>query len=491
MNEQITRFRIRPNECLKHTITGYYNSNYYRKGEPENPDFLWQIKNEYLSFTDSEVEGFKDQLIETFLNDLPQIMQLENITSCVCVSVPRAKSQSYYKPSQLQFKEGIRAVSQQVAGVEEAVDTICRTVDTYTTHRKQDDSIPNEGEKPYPGITVDTCTINSSVIANKTVILVDDIYTPDANIDEDCIQAMLDNGASKVIFYAIGKTYYENEFEGAAQRSYQILAARELGLIKDNYDFWYNYSTTAKFDKMVKANPQVKEVAAMLQCEFESHSYGVSCIISSFDELFIKTDYEKTEMSVRPYLFMCRGNVNLLNQTDKNVAVFGVNEPTDEIISRMEQQVKNLIDNGSVCVTGLSNKGCINLALNTCIDNGGKVIAVSAYPLRIQHSELENKIVENDGLIISEYIDRHPEANQGQRYIFIEKVKVTISSKVYLACSYLDKELGDNYPKLGIDEAQHQEKPISVMYKAEIDAGKPELGLNEELVKSGRAASLE
>jgi len=43
-------------------------------------------------------------------------------------------------------------------------------------------------------------------IKNKDIILVDDIYTISANVDEDCIQFLLDNGARTVIFYAIAYT---------------------------------------------------------------------------------------------------------------------------------------------------------------------------------------------------------------------------------------------------------------------------------------------
>lgn len=66
--------------------------------------------------------------------------------------------------------------------------------------------MPNSGSKPYPGITRETCYIDKEKIKNKTIILIDDIYTKTVNIDEDCIQALLDAGAKDVIFYAIART---------------------------------------------------------------------------------------------------------------------------------------------------------------------------------------------------------------------------------------------------------------------------------------------
>ena len=58
---------------------------------------------------------------------------------------------------------------------------------------------------PYPGITKDTCSISNEV-KNKNILLIDDIYTNNINIDEDAIQALLDKGAKSVIFYSVGKT---------------------------------------------------------------------------------------------------------------------------------------------------------------------------------------------------------------------------------------------------------------------------------------------
>jgi len=63
----------------------------------------------------------------------------------------------------------------------------------------------NNGDTPYPGITISTCDIASDV-RGKDILLIDDIYTKTINIDEDAIQALLDSGATSVHFYAIGRT---------------------------------------------------------------------------------------------------------------------------------------------------------------------------------------------------------------------------------------------------------------------------------------------
>jgi len=122
------------------------------------------------------------------------------------VCVPRAKSIKSFSNSQLMFKEAIKIAANNIPGAIDGTDCIIRVVNTRTTHLGNASGIPNDGDKPYPGITVATCEINKTRIMNQNIILIDDIYTRNVNIDEDCIQALLDNGANKVIFYSIGYT---------------------------------------------------------------------------------------------------------------------------------------------------------------------------------------------------------------------------------------------------------------------------------------------
>lgn len=132
--------------------------------------------------------------------------------ACICMGVPRAKALSNFVGSQLMFLEGIKkAVSDIKRGgvkVEDGTDYIVRHTDTRTTHMRRGSpwGYQNHGEWPYTGITKDTCRIVQEKITSKKIILIDDIYTKNVNIDEDCIQALYDNGAKSVIFYAIALT---------------------------------------------------------------------------------------------------------------------------------------------------------------------------------------------------------------------------------------------------------------------------------------------
>lgn len=66
---------------------------------------------------------------------------------------------------------------------------------------------------PYIGITKDTCTISDEV-RDKHILLIDDIYTKDVNVDEDAIQCLLDHGAKDVTFFSIARTDHRSFYNG-------------------------------------------------------------------------------------------------------------------------------------------------------------------------------------------------------------------------------------------------------------------------------------
>lgn len=206
----VKKFNICKNDYLNQTTIGYYNRYYTGYQQPDNPDFLNTLKNTFNGEAVGTLNNAKEEVKNILLADIPYVMSDNKWVQCVCVCIPRAKSLTTYTPNQLFFRDAVSSAVSQMSNVIDRSNFIVRHTDTFTTHLKKataEGKIPNNiGEEPYPGITKDTCSISGDKIKNQSIILIDDIYTQTINIDEDCIQALLDNGAKNVIFYAIAYT---------------------------------------------------------------------------------------------------------------------------------------------------------------------------------------------------------------------------------------------------------------------------------------------
>lgn len=200
------KFMIKKNNFLKKDTVGYYHQIYTGFRQPNNPDFLNTLKNTFATEVQEKLIKARDQVVEILMEDLPGIIEEMDMPNCMLVCVPRAKSLESYSKTQLMLKDAVKIVANNIQGIIDGTDCIRRVKDTQTTHLRNVPNISNNGPVPYPGITVDTCEIDKARLMDQNIILIDDIYTKTVNIDEDCIQALLDNGAKKILFYSIGYT---------------------------------------------------------------------------------------------------------------------------------------------------------------------------------------------------------------------------------------------------------------------------------------------
>lgn len=191
-------FIISKNEYLKQDIKAYYHTNYTKMGNPGNPDYLNDLKNTFDNFATEKLKNAIEQLYNVLKTDLSGFDK--ELTVCI---IPRSKAENTYSSNQLLFKKVIQLLINEL-NFEDGSSYILRHTDTKTTHLSRSD-YAGSGSMPYPGITKDTCTV-SNAVNGKNILLIDDIYTNSVNIDEDAIQALYDNGAKSVIFYAVGKT---------------------------------------------------------------------------------------------------------------------------------------------------------------------------------------------------------------------------------------------------------------------------------------------
>ena len=203
----MNKFIIEANQFLSRNVPGYFHADFHGAGQPGNPDFLYKLKNDpHHKWSQQHIRYAISDLNAVPGIDLPEIIkQVEASTLTVCV-VPRAKTETSYRPNQLLFKATVEVYARSAPGFADGSSFIIRHTNTRTTHLRQPiEGFENDGRMPYPGISLDTCNF-STQIKGRDILLVDDIYTKTVNIDEDMVQALFDNGARSVVFYAIGNT---------------------------------------------------------------------------------------------------------------------------------------------------------------------------------------------------------------------------------------------------------------------------------------------
>ena len=202
------QFTVIANDILSRNVQAFYHEDYMGGGRwnvtgtVENT--ICTLKNDITPYTESVLQNARNQLIGILRTDLLQVLQLTGRTTLrVCV-IPRAKKEEFYRANQLYLRATIQSVVLRLDRFEDGTHDIIRQTNTRTTHRNKSGH-GGDGRMPYAGITNDTCTLSDEIIG-KDILLIDDLYTKTVNIDEDCLQALIDKGARSVYFYSIGKT---------------------------------------------------------------------------------------------------------------------------------------------------------------------------------------------------------------------------------------------------------------------------------------------
>lgn len=119
-----------------------------------------------------------------------------------------------------------------------------------------------------------------------------------------------------------------------------------------------------------------------------------------------------------PFAFYYKGNLELL--TTDCIGIVGTRSVSSYGRRMTEKFTKTLVENGFTTVSGLAT-GVDGIVHEVTLDNKGKTIAVLGsghnYINPVAHVDLHNRILENGGLIISEY---KPDVN-ATRYTFPER----------------------------------------------------------------------
>ena len=250
----------------------------------------------------------------------------------------------------------------------------------------------------------------------------------------------------------------------------------KTGVIKTNAHFWksfYNEDYINTFPCDLQAVEQ----------ELKDKGINVICV---FDENFPSAN-GKLKNSEKPFFFAYKGDITLLNNVDKNVAVIGVLTLTNEIVEREEKVVKSLAEKGYNIVSGLA-KGCDTVAHSESTKNNAKTIAFlpstieNIYPK--ENISLAKEIINNGGVIVSEYVNEPKNKYENvKRFIERDRLQALYSKAVVLIASFRRGE-GDSGSRHAFEKTKEYGKKRLVMFR-ESDATDLTFGLNKDYVMQG------
>lgn len=266
----------------------------------------------------------------------------------------------------------------------------------------------------------------------------------------------------------------------------KVLAAKECGIIKSNAQFWKEFDKRENFEKAILEDSNFNDTLTKISNEFML-SDGEEGIISIYDDSFPVINKKVKNKGDRPYLLFYKGNLQLINDLNKNVAVIGLTNPDEKIIKRESNVVKKLTDNNLIIVSGLAI-GCDSIAHRLCLENDGKTVAIlpsqinKIYPS--ENKKLAEEIVQKNGLLITEYYKEPKTRYEAiNRFIQRDRLQAMFSKAIILIASYRKGE-GDSGSRHAMDAARKYEIDRYVLYNNKVDENNKQFSLNRDLLFS-------
>ena len=256
----------------------------------------------------------------------------------------------------------------------------------------------------------------------------------------------------------------------------KIYSLIKRGIIKSNAQFWREFS----FERLDKCNIDTCEDEEYLQ------NQGIK-IVCYFDNEFPRLPIN-LKQSERPFLFAYKGNLNLLNNPARNIAIIGLRNPSPAIVCREQKIVEYLKGSKLNIVSGLA-LGCDTIAHEGAIRCGLKTIAFlpstieEVYPS--QNRNLAVEIVKNSGLIITEYTKTAKNRFESiARFVARDRLQAMFSKAVLLIASNKEHE-GDSGSQHAMNKAQEYGKQRLVMFNPARDSLNHEMMLNKQYFEMG------
>ena len=189
----------------------------------------------------------------------------------------------------------------------------------------------------------------------------------------------------------------------------------------------------------------------------------------------------------KPFALFYKGNLDLLQKENLNIAVIGVLNPDEKVEVTERMVTTEILKYGATIVSGLA-LGCDSIAHKTAIENNGKTIAILPSPLDNvipkENIELANENVAQDGLLVSEYYDSPKSRNDMiSRFVVRDRLQALFSDAVLLAASYAQNNLGnDSGSRHAMGKAQEYGIKRGVIYNQTKHLSNPMYDLNRQIL---------
>lgn len=265
-----------------------------------------------------------------------------------------------------------------------------------------------------------------------------------------------------------------------------------------------------KIVSLINSNTKQDELITFDDFEFNKNQiinqiekFGESCdgLVAIGDSNFPK--YRGTvKNSEKPIFLFYKGDLSLIDFENNNITVIGLLNPDEAIEVREQKIVSEIVKKGITIVSGLA-LGCDSIAHKQALI-GGKTVAILPSPLYkimpAQNKSLAFEIVEQGGLLVSEYFDEHKSAmDLSSRYKDRDRLQALYCDTIILAASYAQdtaerwKLFGqklDSGARLAMGFAKDYNVPRAVMYDQNLDSNNPMFDLNRELINDGKSVTV-
>lgn len=193
-----------------------------------------------------------------------------------------------------------------------------------------------------------------------------------------------------------------------------------------------------------------------------------------------------------PFALFYKGDINLLQDNNLNIAVVGVLNPDDKVELTETIVTEEILKHRATIVSGLA-LGCDSIAHRTALKNEGKTIAILPSPLNNiipkENVDLANDIVEHGGLLVSEYYDNPQSKNEMvSRFVVRDRLQALFSDAILLSASYAHNNIGnDSGSRHAMGKAKDYGIKRAVIYNELKHKNNPMYDLNRQILQEDRS----